>query len=368
MTPGLPPSLDAFLAERVPLFYDHDLPDGGWFYDVAQIYATSPDVVEQLFRARWESPPPRARLSLPPSDPTLSRPRGFEAVVAAFRRHGHELKPNARGGWRTRCPLHRDRRPSLEINRGDDGRANVFCHSCRRPKSKAIIAAVGLTWADCFVDGGVHRQPVRVVLAEYPYTAMAGTYVATKVRYRDGASGKRFGWRVGQRWSLTVAEKATVPLYREQDLIECTTVYVVEGELAADRLWSDGLAATCGAHGAGKWEPRWTENLRLLGAEHVVILTDHDAAGRAHGELVASALHDAQIAVRVVALPGLARGEDVVDWLARGGTAEGLAAIAAVTPVWSPGLAEQQRVERQRAKWKTKKANQRLRRRERERA
>ena len=49
-------------------------------------------------------------------------------------------------GWSARCPAHEDRRASLSIAQGDDGRALVKCHAgC---KADAICAAVGLTVLD----------------------------------------------------------------------------------------------------------------------------------------------------------------------------------------------------------------------------
>ena len=32
-------------------------------------------------------------------------------------------------GWSARCPAHDDRRPSLSVSEGDDGRALVRCHA-----------------------------------------------------------------------------------------------------------------------------------------------------------------------------------------------------------------------------------------------
>lgn len=310
----------------------------------------------------WEPPGiTHARRDLSPQPRRL---RGFDAVVAAFRQHGSTLKPTKKG-YVTRCLLHGDRVPSLVINRApDDSRvALLYCHSCKR-KPGPLVAPLGLTAADCFPDDPTARaRTVYEVLAEYPYVAMDGTHVATKVRQRNGFHAKGFRWRVGRRWYLSEHEKDSIPLYREQDLIEESTVYLVEGEKAADRLWDAGLPATCGASGAGRWQPRWTESLRLVGAQQVVILVDNDAPGRSHGELVATALYSADIVVRVVDLPSFKLGEDVYDWLGRGGTIEELEAIVAATPAWSPGLAAQQQTDRRRARWREKKQRQREKRR-----
>jgi hypothetical protein len=314
-----------------------------------------PPVVEQIPAPVVDRTPPVPTPALPPRDVRLEpqRPRGFDAVVAAFRQHGHELK-STRDGYRVRCPLasmHRrgDRRPSLHINRAPDGRtAFVYCHVCKKERTAKIVAAVGLVLADLFPDDlTAQRSRRRESLAEYPYVSMAGELVATKVRYRDTFHPKRFAWKVGDRWKLTDAERRALPLYRERDLVQCETAYIVEGEKAVDALGT--IPATCAPHGAGVWEARWTDSLRLLSVQHVVILVDHDAAGAAHGELVAAALHAATIDVRVVALPGLTAGQDVVDWLALGHTISELEAIAAATPRWVPGRAERERADRRRA-------------------
>src|SRR2546421_12832332 len=51
-------------------------------------------------------------------------------------------------GWSGRCPAHEDRRASLSIAEGDDGKALVKCHAgC---DTAAILSAIGLTLADLF--------------------------------------------------------------------------------------------------------------------------------------------------------------------------------------------------------------------------
>jgi hypothetical protein len=46
------------------------------------------------------------------------------------------------------CPAHEDRRPSLTVSRGDDGKWLLFCFAgCR---TEAILSAAGLAWADLF--------------------------------------------------------------------------------------------------------------------------------------------------------------------------------------------------------------------------
>src|SRR5690348_5945821 len=49
-------------------------------------------------------------------------------------------------GWSARCPAHEDRKPSLSVSEGEDGRALVRCHAgCT---VEAVCAALGLTLRD----------------------------------------------------------------------------------------------------------------------------------------------------------------------------------------------------------------------------
>jgi hypothetical protein len=59
--------------------------------------------------------------------------------------HGVKKSGN---GWSARCPAHDDRRASLSVAQGDDGKALVKCHAgC---DTSAVLVAVGLKMADLF--------------------------------------------------------------------------------------------------------------------------------------------------------------------------------------------------------------------------
>ena len=54
------------------------------------------------------------------------------------------------GGWIARCPAHDDRKASLSIGHGDDGRWLIKCHAgCLLDN---VLAAVNLTTRDLFPD------------------------------------------------------------------------------------------------------------------------------------------------------------------------------------------------------------------------
>lgn len=75
-----------------------------------------------------------------------------EVVIARLR----ELQraPVPRGpNWIARCPAHDDRRPSLTVSQGRNGRALLKCWAgC---PTAAVVHALGLDWRDLF------EQPLR---------------------------------------------------------------------------------------------------------------------------------------------------------------------------------------------------------------
>jgi hypothetical protein len=145
--------------------------------------------------------------------------------------------------------------------------------------------------------------------------------------------------------------------YRLPELIAAIkagkTIYIVEGEKDADRLWSIGIAATCNPMGAGKWKPEFAQY--FVGA-NVVVIPDNDPQkakedgtlefhqdgrpkfpGQDHARAVCTAL--APIAGRVRYLDLAAHWADmppkadVSNWLDDGGgTAEKLIELAERAP------------------------------------
>lgn len=253
-------------------------------------------------------------------------------------------------GWSARCPAHDDRKASLSVGEGDDGRALVKCHAgCAL---KAIVAALGLTVRDLMPPGKGPTPKVKfggtnksdapksggkvfptasaaVAWLEakhgprsglWTYHDAAGEPVGVVVRW-DTGDGKdirpvaRFpdGWRVG-------AMPAPRPLYRLPELASAVRVLVVEGEKAADAARSLGFVATTsagGAEAAGRTD--WTP----LAGKEVWLLPDNDAPGRKYAGTAEKFLKAMKpsAAVRTVVLPGLPEKGDIVDWIAARGDA-----------------------------------------------
>jgi hypothetical protein len=250
-----------------------------------------------------------------------------------------DAKPHGRE-WKARCPSHADKRPSLSVTEGADGRALVHCHAGCKPEE--IVAAVGLKMADLMPakdDPAPKRKKApagkpKAMNNATPLYATAKEAVAA-LEDRRGKTSNRWTYRdadgepVGLvlRWTkknldptkkdekdiLPVskvdggwANKAMPeprPLYRLPDLIDRPgeTVYVCEGEKAADAAAGLGLLATTstgGAKAAGK-----TDWAALAGRE-VIILPDADEPGEKYAADVAAILGrlTPPAAVRIVRL------------------------------------------------------------------
>ncbi len=253
--------------------------------------------------------------------------------------------------WRGRCPAHQDdgSRGDLAF-REENGRLLVKCWGgC---DTKKIVAALGLTLKDLFVGnngygGNGHRQkhleskPDRIRTlhpsAEAAASAIAarlgGTFTnAWTYHHMDGSEAfqvLRFDgcetcddkktYRPIHRDGAGYAEgdpSGLLPLYGLPGLLADTTstVFLGEGEKAADAARLIGLLATTSAHGAQS--PSRTDWTPLAGRE-VAILPDNDEAGRDYAKKVTGILLglNPPARVKVVTLPGLPPAGDAYDWI-----------------------------------------------------
>ncbi len=226
-----------------------------------------------------------------------------------------------------RCPGHPDRRASLSVTEGEDGRTLLHCKAgC---PLDVILAAAGLNAADLFAKRNGDR-PADPIVDVYDYVDETGAVLFQVVRYQskkflqrrpDGAGG----WI----WNLKDVRRV---LYRLPAVLEAVAtdgevVYVVEGEKDVQALERAGVVATCNPGGAGKWRKDYTA--ALAGAFRVVIVADRDEPGRAHAAQVAASL-DGHVADLVVVEP--VDGKDAADHLAAGHTVEAFVEVALYPP------------------------------------
>lgn len=246
-------------------------------------------------------------------------------------------------GWQTLCPAHEDHKPSLSINQGTDGRALVHCHAgC---SVEAICEALGLTLRDLMADTNplsVLTQP-RVassnrgsvnVSNSYPTAEEAIVELEKQFETRDAvwtytdADGRPVG--VVVRWDRDTDKVirpvalfetgwklkgmlSPRPLYNLTELGDAKRVFIVEGEKAAEAARTHGLIATTSAHGANSAaKTDWTP----LAGKECIVLPDNDEAGQKYAEQVCAILHSLRPAplIKIVHLPGLPAGGDIVDF------------------------------------------------------
>ena len=129
------------------------------------------------------------------------------------------------------------------------------------------------------------------------------------------------------------------PVYRApelvRDLAEKGLAVIVEGERCADVGRENNLPATTSAHGSGAADKTdWTP----LAGKHAIILPDADAPGTKYARDVAKILArlDPPCRAKIVELPGLPIGGDIVEYIEAGGTAEQIGELADKTDWLDP--------------------------------
>jgi hypothetical protein len=245
--------------------------------------------------------------------------------------------------WSARCPAHDDERASLSIGLGKKGKVLVHCHAACTNREIAIAlglkneATLYTKLAAAQDEQGLLQHPT----AYYNYHDAKGQWAYTVVRFDyDGVKTYRpfvpdSGDRPNGRWGL-----GDVPrhVYRRHRLRERRRAWIVEGEKCADALYRLGLFATTTVGGAKGWRREYAYGRQIAdaGVRRVVIIPDNDGPGRAYAEAAATDCHSVGLIVKVVELPGLGTGEDVYDFLQKGGTKEDLLWLAKKAPPWAP--------------------------------
>ncbi len=135
-------------------------------------------------RADTQRAAPRTRAP-PPWPAASARATGRWCHVSGIAREAEYDRPLERilsrlhgarrsaAGWEARCPAHEDRRASLSVSEGSDGRVLLKCHAgCA---NRDIVAALGMTMADLFPPRERRAgAPASRIVATYDYTDAAG--------------------------------------------------------------------------------------------------------------------------------------------------------------------------------------------------
>lgn len=265
---------------------------------------------------------------------------------------------NIQDAKKFRCPFHDDADPSAGIFQCDDGSWRFKCHACDASgnvfdivqRSRAVgfhdARDVVLSWNGSAVtrkpsENGRARKAVRTF--DNPEDAIQAMLASTELKggrlsstwtyenqdgsvsfqvarfdFADGRKAFRPLHPVGAKWAIG-DPPGRLPLYRLPQVVAAIkageTIYICEGEKAADAAVGIGLCATTSAHGCGSAK---RSNWSVLAGAHAVNLPDKGPAGEKYGETVAKILTtlDNPATVRIVNLPHLPEGGDIVDLLA----------------------------------------------------
>lgn len=228
-------------------------------------------------------------------------------------------------GWRRRpdstwgdahCnhPQHdgKDSRPSLSVNLKTGGVKCHGCHFCGTLTEYAISAGLPLQGLPTFEKVAPEPKTRR----EWVYVTPQGEPVLKVTRLDPGKKIFQNRYENG-KWVRGGVQ--VNPLFNAPALHAApsgSTVYLVEGEKAAEHLIARGILATTAPEGAGKFHKVGREYLELLLPLGVILIPDNDKPGRQHVASAGKRLRD-ELAVecKVLLLPGLPEKGDVVDWL-----------------------------------------------------
>lgn len=262
-------------------------------------------------------------------------------TIEEFMKKLEGVREDHPGQYSARCPAHDDKRASLSVSTGRDGRILLHCHAgCDVPD---ILDALGLKEADLFPSVtpeeafGRPRKGPREAVARYDYTDENGAFISQKTRFSD----KSFSWSHKENGRWCRGRIGEPVLYNLPAVAGAECLYIVKGEKDVETLKALNIPAVCGADGAGpgKWLPQYTEALR---GAHVVVIPDNDDTGRAFAVETANSLHGVASTVQVADLltvwPELPEHGDTTDIFEKFGK-DGVMSIlsaAAKTPMWEP--------------------------------
>ncbi len=245
-------------------------------------------------------------------------------------------------GFVANCPACGDEKQHLSVSAGSDGRILMKCF--KECQADSIVRAMGLGLKDLYppsekpagkwqdatyynyndADGKLLYQVVRFVPKDF--------------RQRQPDPDKQGKWI----WNLKGVKPVPYRLPQVLKSKASETIFVCEGEKDCDAVVKLGLQATCNSGGALKWTDSHSQALK--GAKSVVVIADKDeptaefpeGKGWRHARSVCSSLKGVADSVKCIELPDRngRKVKDAADWIAAGGTADELVALAASTPTY----------------------------------
>ena len=201
--------------------------------------------------------------------------------------------------YSAKCPAHDDRKASLSVSEGEDGRILLNCHAgC---SAEEICGALGIKVSDLFSKRSEPPQKVQnsrsKVIAEYVYTDLNGKPVSKKLRYAN----KAFCWLKpdgNDKW--TKGRNGQAPLYNQFSANSCEHLCVVEGEKDVETLRRFNIPAVSLPDGAkSKWLEEYTN---FFFARRVYIIQDNDTPGKEFARFVARNINGSAQSIKIIDL------------------------------------------------------------------
>jgi hypothetical protein len=244
---------------------------------------------------------------------------------------GNAKKVN--GSWLASCPLpthgqgNGDKNPSLSITDGADGKPLFKCHGgCEQHDVFAAVRDYGLLpelepRAELLASIKPFEQPT--LENEWHYTDEDGVTLFIKQRYKtNDTKGKTYKQlRVddeGRRHSSITGAKIVPYNLPEVELARQAgrTVFLTEGEKAADALKHIGVCATCTHQGASSFPE---DAIQYFAGLNVVILPDNDKVGWEYAKKAVKAISKVANSIRILDLQLEDAKEDAYEYVYRYG-------------------------------------------------
>jgi len=222
--------------------------------------------------------------------------------------------------WKAFCPFHSDKKtPNLSIDPDKNGGV-YYCFAC---------GAKGQLFDPNLTD---KKKTIKEV---YSYKNEKDKIIFQVVKYdsKDFKQRRPDPDKPGEFiWNLQGIKRI---IYNLPEIIEKKdkVIFIPEGEKDCDNLAKIGILATTNSGGAGKWK---TEYNKFFKNREIILLPDNDEVGIRHAQDIGKSLKGIAKYIKYLILPGLSEGEDVSDWLARGGDLEKLFTLAKTAPEFSP--------------------------------
>lgn len=224
----------------------------------------------------------------------------------------------ADGSYNVRCPAHKDGRPSCNVRDGD--------------KTLLFHCYAGCTYEE--VRAGFERAGILEERKEYTpeerSIAFPPDYINPSIHvYRDAEGNAKYyihrmadkdGGKTFRQYRMTedgtfqagMKDIPRIP-YNWHMISGHSTVFIVEGEQAADAMIRAGYPATTNPGGASTWQPELNE---YFTGKTCIIIPDNDEPGRKHAEAIATALQGtAQNTIISDVCAGMPDKTDIVDWM-----------------------------------------------------